>query len=449
MRKRCCVILVAIGLGLLGLGCTRNSSSPADDALPTQAERTIEDRATALQGEETVATINGRSISRELYEDAIRDLLTRYEVGFAQMGQDVHEFLTGAEGRLRELRLEAAALEQLLIIELFEQEAEKRGISISSERIDELFDSQFNAYLQAVETTESAFAATLAEEGRTLDDFVEDGKRGARIQLMLEEVQAAVAGSVEATDEEVAAYFEEHRADYAVEERIRASHILLSTYDEAQEALESLEMGAEFSDVARARSTDTGSANKGGDLGWFARGELMDDTFDDAAFALDVGYLSGVVETRFGLHIILVTDRQEAIEPELADIEDQLRDDAERALAIERGADWSDQAYNTATVEVYVPLVAAQFALWEDEDRGLEAFKALFEADELDEPYLGYILGSIYESRMRAFSEAGDTGAAEAARVKALEAYKKTRERVTEDADVEQRIRVLEATSIP
>ena len=444
MRNRLLIVLVLAALALLAVGCTREPAPRREtDSSPSDVDTQV--AATS----DTVATINGRSISREVYEDAVRDLIASYEDAFAQMGQDIHEFLAGADGRLRELRLQAGALEQLLIIELYKEEAERRGIVITSERVEETFEAQFSEYLQALGTSEEAFAASLAAKGRTLEDFVEDGKRGAQLQLMMDEVQAAVSGEVEATDSEIASYFAEHRADYVVEERIRASHILLPTRDEAQEVLEDLAMGARFSDVARARSTDTGNAANGGDLGWFARGELMDDAFDDAAFALDAGYLSGVVQTRFGFHIILVTDRQEAIEPELAEIEEQVREDAERALAIERGAAWSDQAYEAATVDVFLPLIAAQIALWQDDDRGLEAFEALFEADELDEPYLGYILGSIYESRMRAFSEAGDTVAAEAARVKALEAYKKTRERAAEDADVEQRIRVLEATSIP
>jgi len=449
MRNRCFVILVAIGLGILAFGCSRDSSSPADEASLPQADRTSEDQSAASDAEDTVATINGRPISRETYQDAVRDLTTRYEQAFAQMGQDIYEFLTGAEGRLRKLRLEAGALEQLLVIELFEQEAERRGIVIPQDRIDETFNAQLDTYLQALGVTQEAFAASLAEKGRTLEDYVEDGKRGAQLQLMIEEVQAAVAGSVEATDEEIAEYYASHRADYSVEERIRASHILVPTQEEAQEIFEDLALGERFEDVARAHSKDTGSAERGGDLGWFSRGELLDSAFDDAAFALSVGHLSRVVETQYGYHIILVTDRQEALEPNLADIEAEVREDAERAIAIERTTRWSDEAYAEASVALYLPLVDAQLTLWEDEDLGLEAFRTLFEADELDEPYLGYILGSIYESKMRQTSESGDLEAAEAARLDALSAYRAAQERAGEDPDIEQRIRILEATSIP
>jgi len=448
MRSRLFIVVVIVSVVLLPLGCSRESTPVARDESSSSDMPADQDPLTEPAAEDIVATLNGSPISREVYDDAVRDLVASYEEAFAQMGQDVYEFLTGADGRLRELRLEAGALERLLIIELFEQEAERRGISIASERVNEAFGEQFSAYLESLSITEDDYAASLAAQGRTLEDFVEDGKRGARIQLMMDEVQAAVAGPLEATDAQIADYFEAHRDSYSVEERIRASHILVATRQEAQEILEELAIGARFDDVARMRSTDTGNSTNGGDLGWFGRGELMDDAFDEAAFALGSGHLSRVVETRFGFHIILVADRQEAVRPELVDIEEQVRTDAEWALAIERGSTWSDQAYANAAVVVFLPLIDAQLQLWKNEDAGLEAFQALLDQGEVDEPYLGYILGSIYESKMRQTSEDGDLPAAETARQAALEAYRAAFEEVGEDADIEQRIRILEATRI-
>ncbi|MFC2099297.1 peptidylprolyl isomerase [Candidatus Bipolaricaulota bacterium] len=449
MRSRSFIIIVLLSLVLWTFGCSQGPAPDTDDERSPSALQTDQGPSTEPVAGDPVATVNGRPISREIYDDAVRDLVASYQDAFAQMGQDVHEFLSGAEGRLRELQLEAGALERLLIIELFEQEATRRDITIAPERVDALFNDQFAAYLESLSINEEQYAASLARGGRTLEDFVEDGKRGARLQLMMEEVQAAVAGPVETTDGQVAEYFATHRDDYSVEERIRASHILAATRQEAQEVLEDLVAGGRFADVAQARSTDTGNADRGGDLGWFGRGELMDAAFDDAAFALDVGHLSRVVETRFGFHLILVTDRQEAARPELADIEQQVRADTERALAIERGATWRDEAYADASIVVFLPLVDAQLKLWKSEDLGLETLKTLFDEDELDEPYLGYVLGSVYESKMRETSGSGDLAAAEAARQDALAAYRAALEEVGEDVDIEQRIRILEATRIP
>mgnify|MGYP001556077299 FL=1 len=100
-------------------------------------------------------------------------------------------------------------------------------------------------------------------------------------------------------------------------EQINASHILLMyagserssatrSKDEAEkqigEIAQQLEGGADFAELARAHS-DCGSARAGGDLGSFGRGQMVKG-FEDAAFALQVGDTSGVVETPFGFHII-------------------------------------------------------------------------------------------------------------------------------------------------
>ncbi len=100
-------------------------------------------------------------------------------------------------------------------------------------------------------------------------------------------------------------------------EQISASHILLMyagserssatrSKEEAQTQIadiaQQLEQGGDFAALARA-SSDCGSAQAGGDLGMFGRGQMV-KAFEDAAFALDVGATSGVVETPFGFHII-------------------------------------------------------------------------------------------------------------------------------------------------
>ncbi|MEX0695031.1 MAG: peptidylprolyl isomerase [Rhodospirillales bacterium] len=95
---------------------------------------------------------------------------------------------------------------------------------------------------------------------------------------------------------------------------IRASHILVSTdareKDDALATTEALHKkitdGAEFADVAREAS-DCPSGSRGGDLGHFGRGAMVPE-FEEAAFALDVNALSGVVETNFGYHLILRTE---------------------------------------------------------------------------------------------------------------------------------------------
>jgi parvulin-like peptidyl-prolyl isomerase len=95
------------------------------------------------------------------------------------------------------------------------------------------------------------------------------------------------------------------------QEQVHARHILLSTEDQAKDVLTQLQGGADFAVLAQQMSTDPGSKDKGGDLGWFGRG-VMDKPFEDAAFALQPGQTSDVVKGANGYHVIQVLDRDSA-----------------------------------------------------------------------------------------------------------------------------------------
>ena len=103
---------------------------------------------------------------------------------------------------------------------------------------------------------------------------------------------------------------------FEIPEEVKASHILILATEEnaeakASELLAELKGGKDFAELAKARSQDPGSGAKGGDLGFFGRGRMAKE-FEEAAFQLKVGELSGLVKTQFGYHIIKVTDRKEA-----------------------------------------------------------------------------------------------------------------------------------------
>lgn len=103
---------------------------------------------------------------------------------------------------------------------------------------------------------------------------------------------------------------------FEIPEEVRASHILILSTEEnaeakAAEVLAELKGGKDFEELAKTRSQDPGSGAKGGDLGFFVRGRMVKE-FEDVAFKLNVGALSGVVKSQFGYHIIKVTERKEA-----------------------------------------------------------------------------------------------------------------------------------------
>lgn len=103
-------------------------------------------------------------------------------------------------------------------------------------------------------------------------------------------------------------------------EQVRALHILVETQEEADQVLARLAAGEAFEDLARELSTDTASAEGGGDLGWFPRG-VMAASFEQVAFGLAPQETSAAVESQFGVHIIRVLERELARELEPADLE--------------------------------------------------------------------------------------------------------------------------------
>lgn len=92
------------------------------------------------------------------------------------------------------------------------------------------------------------------------------------------------------------------------EQQVHARHILVSTEAEAQAIRQQLVNGADFATLAKKDSQDTGTAGKGGDLGWFGKG-VMDPAFEAAAFSLKVGEISQPVKSSFGYHVIQVLEK--------------------------------------------------------------------------------------------------------------------------------------------
>jgi len=125
------------------------------------------------------------------------------------------------------------------------------------------------------------------------------------------------------TEEDFEAYYQQNMEYFAVDEGVHASHILVETREEAEALLTEIENGAAFAEVARAHSIGPSAVN-GGDLSFFSYDQMVEE-FSEAAFALEPGEISGIVESEFGFHIIQVHEKREAgytsFEAARADIE--------------------------------------------------------------------------------------------------------------------------------
>jgi peptidyl-prolyl cis-trans isomerase C len=279
------------------------SSNPGASSGSTSAQQPAAEapaKPVPAQLPDVVARVNGEAIPKAEFEKAIRNVEGR-------VGQPVP-----AAERDRVFR---GVLDQLVAYRLLMQESKSRRIEVA--------ESDVEARVAAIKQqfpSEDAFKQTLAQQNLTLEQLREDARTDMRVAKMLE---SEVNSHVAVQSQEVNAFYQQNPDKFRQGERVRASHILIRTAENAdagakQEArakaadvLKQVKSGKEFGELAKFYSQDPGSASSGGDLGYFSQGQMV-PPFEQAAFALKPGDVSDVVETPFGYHIIKVADRQPA-----------------------------------------------------------------------------------------------------------------------------------------
>jgi peptidyl-prolyl cis-trans isomerase D len=129
-------------------------------------------------------------------------------------------------------------------------------------------------------------------------------------------------GAPQVTDAEIQQYYTQHQKDYQVDDQVKVRHILIrvdgtdpkadaAAKAKAQSILDQLHHGGNFADLAKKNSDDPGSKDSGGELGFLKHGATVPE-FDQAAFSLQPGQISGLVKSKFGYHIIQVEEKQTA-----------------------------------------------------------------------------------------------------------------------------------------
>lgn len=147
-------------------------------------------------------------------------------------------------------------------------------------------------------------------------------------------------------DSETKAAYEEFKKNFETPEEVRARHILVEEETKSKEILQQLNDGASFEELASAHSID-GTAQNGGDLGYFTQGDVV-KAFGDVAFTLAPGSVSeSPVKSEFGYHIIKVEDKRTRPVPSL----DQVRDGLEQQLRRSEATNMLEEWRSEATVE--------------------------------------------------------------------------------------------------
>jgi peptidyl-prolyl cis-trans isomerase C len=162
------------------------------------------------------------------------------------------------------------------------------------------------------------------KEGIENDPEIERQVADLRKRLVVQRVMRQYQTPPTITDEEVKAYYDANPNLYSTTQ-VAASHILVKDEETAKAIrAELVEHPDRFAALAAEKSTDTGSAKKGGELGLFGQGRMVPE-FDRVAFSLQPGQISEPVKTRYGYHIIMVTERKEGERKPFEQVKEQIR----------------------------------------------------------------------------------------------------------------------------
>ena len=183
--------------------------------------------------------------------------------------------------------------------------------------------------------------------------------------LAQEYLAKIVVANVTVSEDDMKKYYEEHEKEFVIPEQIRVRHILFETTKEtaaadrdkaktkADETLQRLKKGEDFSKVAKEISEDQNSAQKGGELGVITRGKTNSNDFEKAAFQLKQGELSDVVTSNYGLHIIRVDERIEKRTARYDEVKDFIQKNLRQEMEQKKAQDFIEKATKDSGLEIF------------------------------------------------------------------------------------------------
>ncbi len=183
--------------------------------------------------------------------------------------------------------------------------------------------------------------------------------------LSQEYLDKVVTADVTVPEEDLKKYYQEHEKDFQLPEQVKVRHILIASSKEAtpeerekartkaEEILQRLIKGEDFSKLAREFSEDPISAPKGGELAAITIGKTNSKEFEKAAFALKTGQLSDIVTTSYGFHIIKMDERREKRTATFSEVRDYIYNKLKAELAQKKIQDFVKQAMQDDKMEIF------------------------------------------------------------------------------------------------
>lgn len=304
-------------------------------------ERLLHERVVAQAAEQARLSTSDARLARFLQEDPTIASLRQAD---GKIDMERYRQLAASQG------LTPEGLENNLRLDLARQQIEAI-VRASGFAVPAVADVALNAFfekreVQVITLLAKDYAAKVSPTQAELEAFYQKNQslfqapEQAKIEYVVLDLEAVKKG-IQIPEAELKSYYEQNAARLSGAEERRASHILISAPKEAaaaerqkakqkaEELLKAVRANpATFAEVAKKNSQDPGSAAKGGDLNFFARGAMV-KSFDDAVFSMKKGAISDVVESDFGFHIIQLTDikspQQRSFEELRASIESDLK----------------------------------------------------------------------------------------------------------------------------
>ncbi len=247
-------------------------------------------------------------------------------------------------------------LQNMIDRELLYQESRKQGFTAEDDAVKaqmETFKSRF--------PDEAQFEEALSRLNLTEDIIRKQIEEQLSIQKLVDE---KILPTISIPEEELKTYYEENTDFFKEPEQVHARHILIKVEPDADEAAKEearkkleevrkkLEEGGDFAELAKEYSEGPSNV-KGGDLGYFGRGQMV-KPFDETAFATDKGEVSDIVETRFGYHLIKVEDKKAASTTAYEDVKEKIENHLKQQKVQEALAKYLEDLKKDAKVEVYL-----------------------------------------------------------------------------------------------
>jgi peptidyl-prolyl cis-trans isomerase C len=302
---------------LVGAACSKASTAAAgaqngSAGASTGQATPIKPVPAQLPG--VVARVNGEAIDKAEFEKAVKSI------------EDRNGSSVPADQRDRVYR---SVLDQMIGYKLLLQETKARNLAVSDTDIDSRI-----AQIRGQFPSEEAFRQTLDQQHITIERLRDDARSEMLVTKML---QTEIESKLSVKPEQVVEFYQKNPDKFMQGERVRASHILISVPAKADAAarqaaktkaagiLDEVRAGKDFAALAKQYSEDPGSAQNGGDLNFFERGQMV-PPFDEAVFAMTTpGQTSELVETPFGYHIIKLTDKQASRTVALDEVRPQIQ----------------------------------------------------------------------------------------------------------------------------